>query len=100
MAGPDPELLRQALIEARRTRNYEGLELREVVSRFALDARNAGLPPERVLIAVKELVDEHAQSGVSEWWRAVVTDRVVRWAVEGYYRLDLGGPQSPPESPK
>lgn len=100
MAGADPDPLRQALAEAGRTRNYETLELRDAVARFAGAARAAGLPPERVLIAVKELVDEHSQTGVSEWWRSVLTDRVVRWAVEGYYRLDLGGPDAPPETAK
>ena len=98
MAGADPDPLRRALADAGRKRSYEGPELRDAVSRFAGDARSDGLPPERVLILVKQLVDEHAHTGLSEWWRVVLTDRVVRWAVEGYYRLDLNSPPPPPES--
>jgi hypothetical protein len=90
VAVADQDAVRRALVQASRTRNYDATELRDVVSQFAADARCADVPPERVLIAMKQLVDEHSPGGVSDWWRSVVTDRVVRWAVEGYYRIDLG----------
>ncbi len=45
-----------------------------------------------MLITVKQLADDSSLTGVSDWWRSIVTDRLVRWAVEGYYRIDLGGP--------
>jgi hypothetical protein len=98
VAVADQDAIRRALAQASRTCNYDAAELREVVSQFAADARSAEVPPERMLVVVKQLVDEHSQGGVSDWWRSVVTDRAVRWAVEGYYRIDLsaqdesGGP--------
>lgn len=85
------DAIRRALAEAARTRNYDDGELREAVAQFAGEWRVHGVPPERVLIAVKQVVDEFALAGVSDWWRSVITDRFVRWAVEGYYRIDLGG---------
>lgn len=99
VAVADQDAIRRVLAQASRTRNYDAAELREAVSQFAADARSAEVPPERVLIAVKQLVDEHSPGGVSDWWRSVVTDRVVRWAVEGYYRIDLGAGDASGGSP-
>jgi hypothetical protein len=87
-----PDAIRAALAAAATTRNYESRELRDAVSQFAADLHAGGVPPERVLIIVKQLADDSSLTGVSDWWRSIVTDRLVRWAVEGYYRIDLGGP--------
>ena len=87
-----PHAIRAALAVAAASRNYESRDLREAVSQFASDLHANGVPPERMLITVKQLADDSSLTGVSDWWRSIVTDRLVRWAVEGYYRIDLGGP--------
>ena len=92
MTPATPDAIRAALAAGATTRNYESRELRDAVSQFAADLHANGVPPERVLIVVKQLADDSSLTGVSDWWRSVVTDRLVRWAVEGYYRIDLGGP--------
>lgn len=89
-----PDAIRSALTAAATTRNYDSRELRDAVSQFAADLHANGIPPERVLIVVKQLADDSSLTGVSDWWRSIVTDRLVRWAVEGYYRINLGGPAS------
>jgi hypothetical protein len=94
-----PDAIRAALAVAAATRNYDSRELRDAVSQFAADLHASDLPPERVLIVVKQLADESSLTGVSDWWRSIVTDRLVRWAVEGYYRIDLSGPPTDGESP-
>ena len=93
-----PAAIRRALAAAARTRNYDDGELRAAVAQFAGDGRANGVPPERVLVAVKQVVDEFAHAGVSDWRRSIITDRFVRWAVEGYYRIELGG-QAPTDAP-
>jgi len=87
-----PDSLRQALVRAVAAHNYDGVELRDAVVQFAGESRLAGVPPERVLVAVKRVIEDDTVAGMSDWWRSIITDRFVRWAVEGYYRIDLGGP--------
>jgi hypothetical protein len=89
-----PDTIRAALAAAATNRTYESRELRDAVSQFAADLHAHGVPPERMLIVVKQLADDNSLTGVSDWWRSIVTDRLVRWAVEGYYRIDLGGPST------
>lgn len=91
MTPAAPDAIRAALAVAAASRNYESRDLREAVSQFANDLHANGVPPERMLIIVKQLADDSSLTGVSDWWRSIVTDRMVRWAVEGYYRIDLGG---------
>jgi hypothetical protein len=93
-----PGAIRTALGIAAASRNYDSRDLRDAVSQFASDLHANGVPPERMLIIVKQLADDSSLTGVSDWWRSIITDRLVRWAVEGYYRIDLGGP-APGEGP-
>ncbi len=93
-----PDRIRAALAVAAASRNYDSRDLRDAVLQFASDLHANGVPPERMLIAVKQLADNSTLTGVSDWWRSIVTDRLVRWAVEGYYRIDLSGP-APDEDP-
>lgn len=100
MTPATPDGIRAALAAAATTRNYESRELRDAVSQFAAELHANGVPPERVLIVVKQLADDSSLTGVSDWWRSIVTDRLVRWAVEGYYRIDLGSPPADAGSPE
>ena len=100
MTPATPDAIRAALAAAAATRNYESRDLREAVSQFAADLHANGVPPERMLIVVKQLADDSSLTGVSDWWRSIVIDRLVRWAVEGYYRIDLGGSATDKEPPR
>lgn len=84
--------LRREIVEtlqrARQTHAFEEPALREAVRRFAVAARAAGLPPEKLVIAIKQLVAEEVLKDVGDWFRGVVTDRTVAWAIEGYFDLD------------
>ena len=44
------------------------------------------MPPEQLVIQLKAIVRDEA-GAVGDWWRAVLTDRSVRWGVEAYYDL-------------
>jgi hypothetical protein len=77
------------LLAAMDTRDYDRPELRGAVAAFGASARASGVPPEQMLIALKRLVADPEIQGLSDWWREVLTDRLVRWSVEGYYRIDL-----------
>lgn len=94
-----PDAIRRALATAADTRDYDCEALRDAVAQFASDLRGTGLPPERVLVVVKQVVDDYSLTGMSDWWRSIITDRFVRWAVEGYYRIDLGGQSSTDRPP-
>jgi hypothetical protein len=75
-----------ALEDAFANRRFDSPILQAAVTRFARRSRQAGVPPEQVVIRLKAIVRDEA-GGVGDWWRAVLTDRSVRWGVEAYYDL-------------
>jgi hypothetical protein len=76
------EALHDALIQAREGRAYDAARLRDAVAAVARAARNEQVPPERLIVLLKRLTRDHALSHLSEWWRAVLNDRFVRWGIE------------------
>jgi hypothetical protein len=82
--------LRAALAAAYRAREFESTELRESVVAFARASRAAGRPPERMFLTMAALLDDPALAGLSDWWRSVLRDRMLRWGIETYYHIDLG----------
>ena len=78
----------RAIEEAQRTRTFASAELRDAIGRYARSARDAGVPPERLIVAVKMLVRDVALAEMREWFRGVLTDRAVAWAIEAYYDID------------
>lgn len=84
----DSAEITRALDAARATRSFASSELREAVARCARNARAGRLPPERLIVAVKAVVRDVGMEGVGEWFRDVVTDRAVAWAIEAYYDID------------
>jgi hypothetical protein len=75
-----------ALEDAVATRRFDSPILHAAVARFARRSRQTGVPPEQFVIRLKGIVRDQASS-VGDWWRAVLTDRSVRWGVEAYYDL-------------
>jgi hypothetical protein len=86
-AQPDPAPLAAALALAQTQRAFETPALREAAAAFARAHRDAGLGPERLLVAVKQLVRGAALPGMGEWFRTRVTDRLIVWGIEAYYGL-------------
>ncbi|HEX6534386.1 MAG TPA: hypothetical protein VF041_07305 [Gemmatimonadaceae bacterium] len=78
----------RAIEAAQRTHAFASPELRDAIARYARSARDAGLPPERLIVGVKVLVRDVALPEMRDWFRGVLTDRAVAWAIEAYYELD------------
>ncbi len=81
--------IRDALGEEPQSRSLTSPELERAVRAFALGARAMGTPPERMLTALVTIVASNTPSDASDWWRAVLRDRIVVWAIEGYYNIDI-----------
>jgi hypothetical protein len=79
------------LEEAVDTRRFDSSALHAAVTTFAGRSRTAGVPPEQLVIQLKAIVRDDTLP-ISDWWRSVLTDRVVRWGVEGYYHLEADKP--------
>lgn len=86
----------RALDIAQTTRSFEANEARESVERCARAARAAGVLPEKLIIELKALMRDVALPEVRAWYRAVLTDRVIVWAIEAYY--DIANNAPPPET--
>lgn len=69
-------------------------ELRCAVEQYAVSARSAGLPPQRLLIDLKQLLTSGALVHVDPRLRGLIVERAVRWAIHGYYSS-----QRPPLNP-
>ncbi len=74
-----------ALVRARVRDEYDTPAMRAAVAGLSSHARMGGLPPERLLIVLKDSVASPQLLGSTSWWRATVIDRLVRWGIEGYY---------------
>lgn len=79
--------LHEALVEAREGREYDTTRLRDAVAAVAMAARAEQVPPERLIILLKDLTSDPAVHHLSYWWLRVLTDRFVRWGIEAYYGL-------------
>ncbi len=82
---------RAALIAALRgvgrDRPFEG-PIRSAARRYGQAARAAGIPPERLVILLKQLFASSEIGGIGDWFRRVLTDRAIVWAIDGYYELE------------
>jgi hypothetical protein len=81
--------LARALAAALADRSAPTIALYEAVCRYVADLRAHGLPPERMLVVVKELMRGTAPDSVTS--RAVDLDAdlqrlVVTWSIDAYYR--------------
>jgi hypothetical protein len=89
---PDPAgSVVAALRRAHALGNWEDPVLASAVRAFAARARAEGVPPERLLITLKETTSAARLPGVSDWWRSIVSARVIKWAVEAYFDVTSTG---------
>jgi hypothetical protein len=83
---------------AQARRNFEVGEPRAAVERCARRARAAGVLPEKLIIEFKTLMRDVALPEMRVWYRSVLTDRVIVWAIEAFYGIDQDGRSDPPAS--
>jgi hypothetical protein len=94
--APDPDALaaaiRHALITAPPSGPLKSAGLERAVRAFAGAARAANTRPERLLVALAAMIGDSMPSETSGWWREVLRDRFVLWAIESYYHIDFERP--------
>ena len=96
--APEPEAAlgaaRQAILDAlahvASSKRYEDPVLHDVVTRYARAARDAGRPPEWLVIDLKKLMDTEALPDLRDWFRGVLRDRMVSWGISEFFRLPPG----------
>ena len=81
--------LARALAASLADRSTPSVALYEAVSKYVVELRAHGLPPERMLVVLKELVRGTAPDSIAS--RAVHLDAdllrlVVTWSIDAYYR--------------
>jgi hypothetical protein len=93
----DHTALRDELQRAHANRDYAAPELRSAVRALAANAHHRGETPEGMLVALKGIFDDGALQELSTWWRSIMRDRVVRWAIEAYFDVSItgSGPRHP-----
>lgn len=74
-----------AEVSALRAGEAEVSHLRARVDALAVEARNVGVPPERLLIVLKRVTDHAALAHLGVWQRLMLTEQVVQWAITSYY---------------
>lgn len=77
----------RTLDAAQAQRRFELTDARMAVERCARGARAAGVLPEKLIIALKTLMHDVALPEMRTWYRSVLTDRVIVWAIEAYYGI-------------
>jgi hypothetical protein len=84
------------LLDAAQTRrSFDTSDARVAVEQCARDARAAGVLPEKLIVELKRLMREVALPEMRSWYRSVLTDRVIVWAIEAFYGIAADGIRSP-----
>lgn len=78
----------RVLDAAQATRTFESGDARASVEKCARAARMAGVLPEKLIVALKALMRDVALPEMRTWYRSVLTDRVIVWAIEAYYGIE------------
>lgn len=78
----------RALDAAQARRGFDPGEARAAVEHCARAARAAGVLPEKLIVELKVLMRDVALPEMRTWYRSVMTDRVIVWAIEAFYGID------------
>ena len=77
------------MLDAAQARRVVGARrARVAVEHCARAARAAGVLPEKLIIELKVLMRDVALPEMRTWYRSVLTDRVIVWAIEAFYGID------------
>ena len=66
-------------------RDYESPELTAAAASGARAARRAGIAPERMLSYLRARIAPSPLADVGDWYRGVLSDRLVARAIEAYF---------------
>lgn len=77
----------RTLDAAQASRSFDSGEPRAAVEQCARSARAAGVLPEKLIIELKTLMRDVALPEMRTWYRSVLTDRVIVWAIEAFYGI-------------
>lgn len=84
------------LLDAAQTRRgFDTTDAQAAVEHCARDARAAGVLPEKLIVELKRLVRDVALPEMRTWYRSVLTDRVIVWAIEAFYGISGEGGRAP-----
>jgi hypothetical protein len=83
----DLAVIAGALSAGRKSNRYDPRLVREAVRTCAVHARLNKCPPERLVRELKAVVREVALEDGNDVYRVLYTDRVIGWAIEGFYEL-------------
>ncbi len=81
-------VIASALRAGRQSNRSDPRILREAVRSCAVHARLHRCPPEKLVRALKALVREISLEDPTDAYRTLHTDRVIGWAIEGFYELN------------
>lgn len=80
------------LLDAAQTRRgFDTTDAQAAVEQCARDARAAGVLPEKLIVELKRLMRDVALPEMRAWYRSVLTDRVIVWAIEAFYGISGEG---------
>jgi hypothetical protein len=84
------------LLDAAQTRRgFDTTDAQAAVEQCARDARAAGVLPEKLIVELKRLMRDVALPEMRAWYRSVLTDRVIVWAIEAFYGIGADGTRAP-----
>ena len=78
----------QADLLALREDDRETSHLRQAVGALAAQARQVGVPPERLVVVLKRLTDSRALAHLGPWHRLTLVEQFVHWGIASYYQSD------------
>ena len=93
------EIVRE-LDAAQARRNFDTGEARSAVEQCARAARAAGVPPEKLIVELKALMRDVALPEMRTWYRSVMTDRVIVWAIEAFYGIAEPNAEQADDAPR
>jgi len=84
------------LLDAAQTRrSFDTTDAQAAVEQCARDARAAGVLPEKLIVELKRLMRDVALPEMRAWYRSVLTDRVIVWAIEAFYGIGTDAARAP-----
>ena len=81
------------------TKDYTNPAVKRQLDASTVAARDAGVRPETLIAYLRERLHQAPLSAVGDWYRSVLVERLVSWAIQAYFdvgvELTNGAPQSP-----
>jgi hypothetical protein len=72
---------------AQTQRGFDTRDAQAAVEQCAREARAAGVLPEKLIVELKRLMRDVALPEMRAWYRSVLTDRVIVWAIDAFFGI-------------